>query len=152
MTLQQIAIHPVANQEDLEACFAIRLRVFVEEQQVPADEEMDEFDASWTACRHFLALVDGQPAATGRYRAYRESPPTVKLQRIAVLPEHRGTGIGRKLVLAMEEDAASRGAASSLLDAQCHAEPFYRKLGYDTVSPESFLDAGIPHVRMEKKL
>ncbi|WP_438433466.1 GNAT family N-acetyltransferase [Gorillibacterium sp. sgz500922] len=152
MTHASISVSPVDNREALEACFAIRLRVFVDEQQVPAEEELDEFDADWTACRHFLALVDGQPAATGRYRSYQESPPTVKLQRIAVSSEYRGTGVGRSLVLAMEQDAASRGAALSVLDAQCQAEPFYVKLGYETVSSEPFLDAGIPHVRMRKKL
>ncbi|WP_058301757.1 GNAT family N-acetyltransferase [Gorillibacterium timonense] len=152
MTQQRITVHSVQNEEDLQACFAIRVQVFVEEQNVPSDEEIDEFDASWDACRHFLVKVDGKPAATGRYRSYKESPPTVKLQRIAVLPEYRGTGLGRVLILAMEADAKKAGADYSVLDAQCQAEPFYRKLGYETVSPETFLDAGIPHVRMQKRL
>lgn len=152
MNRPAITVRSVLNQEDLEACFAIRFRVFVEEQQVPAEEEIDEFDASWEACRHFLASVDGKPAATGRYRSYKAAPPTVKLQRIAVLPEYRGTGLGRELVLAMEADAREKGAEYTLLDAQCQAEPFYLKTGYETVSPETFLDAGIPHVRMQKKL
>ncbi|MEO3947589.1 GNAT family N-acetyltransferase [Gorillibacterium sp. CAU 1737] len=150
---ESLDIHRATSQEDLNACFSIRMKVFVEEQQVPPDEELDEYDDSWEACCHFLAQIGGEPAATARYRPYSaEQPLTAKLQRIAVLREHRGTGLGRRLVLAMEAHAKEAGATAAVLDAQCQAEPFYQKLGYETLSKEPFLDAGIPHVRMRKEL
>jgi len=140
----------VTTQQQLNECLDIRRKVFVEEQQVDESLEIDEFDESPQACSHVLLHIDGNPAATGRMRPYTDD--TMKLQRIAVLKEHRGTGAGKAIVLALEEEASRIGYTCTLLDAQCQAEPFYSKLGYITVSPETFLDAGIPHVRMKKRL
>ncbi|MDB4866855.1 MAG: family N-acetyltransferase [Cohnella sp.] len=142
--------HHVRTEEELQQAFEIRKEVFVEEQQVPVDLEIDEFDESIEACRHFLASVDGLPVGASRWREYE--PGTAKLQRIAVLRRYRGTGVGRLLVQTMEKDAAALGYRTSILDAQCLAEEFYRKLGYTTISTEPFLDAGIEHVRMSKSL
>ncbi|MFC5467571.1 GNAT family N-acetyltransferase [Cohnella suwonensis] len=136
--------------ERLGLAFGIRVKVFVEEQGVPKELEMDEYDVSPEACRHFLALDGGEPVATGRYKTFE--PGTAKMQRIAVLLSRRGQGVGKALLLAMEEDAIKQGFAFSLLDAQCAAEGFYEKLGYETISDEPFLDADIPHVRMRKSL
>ncbi|TJY44583.1 GNAT family N-acetyltransferase [Cohnella pontilimi] len=141
----------ITTEEQLQQAFAIRKEVFVEEQNVPVEEEIDEFDASVEACRHFLALADdGTPIGASRWREYE--PGTAKLQRIAVLERYRGTGAGKLLVLSMEKDAAQMGYHRSILDAQCSAEQFYRKLGYATISTEPFLDAGIEHVRMSKDI
>jgi len=142
----------VTNKEQLQQCLDIRMEVFVREQQVDASLEVDEFDQSPEACTHMLLLVDGQPAATGRMRPYENANSTMKLQRIAVLKPMRGTGAGKAIVLGLEEQAKKLGFAYTLLDAQCQAEVFYQKLGYVTISPETFLDAGIPHVRMKKQL
>jgi len=147
MNIQSIA---VTSAEQLEQCLNIRLAVFVDEQKVPHDLEVDEWDASWDACRHFLLLVDDQPVAAARYRIYDEN--TAKLQRIAVLSSHRGYGLGNHIIRFMEEDIRERGIGAIVLDAQVYAEPFYHKLGYVTVSAEQFLDAGIWHVRMKKEV
>ncbi|MCL6458722.1 MAG: GNAT family N-acetyltransferase [Gorillibacterium sp.] len=153
MDIKKLNTQKVTNQELLDQCLTIRFQVFVDEQNVSRDEEIDEFDASAMACNHFLTTVGGVTAATGRSRLYEAGASMIyKLQRIAVLREFRGSGIGRELVLAMERDAAEAGAEYTLLDAQCQAEPFYQKIGYVTLSTETFLDAGIPHVRMKKKL
>jgi len=147
MNIQSIA---VTSTEQLEQCLKIRLAVFVDEQKVPHDLEVDEWDASWDACRHFLLLADDQPVAAARYRMYDEN--TAKLQRIAVLSSHRGHGLGNKIIRFMEEEIHERGIGAIVLDAQVYAEPFYHKLGYVTVSEEQFLDAGIWHVRMKKEI
>jgi predicted GNAT family N-acyltransferase len=144
-------IIPVKTQEQLDKCLAIRFKVFVDEQQVPPEEEVDEYDASPEACRHVLLLDEGRPLATGRWRFY-DGNGTAKLQRVAVLRECRGKGLGKELILGMERQAKEAGAASAILDGQCQAEQFYRKLDYETVSSEPFLDAGILHVRMKKRL
>jgi predicted GNAT family N-acyltransferase len=135
---------------ELNQCFTIRKKVFVEEQGVPAELEIDEFDASPDACGHILLLSDGQPAGTGRWRPYNTD--SAKLQRLAVLVEYRGRGIGKKLIEALEQEAREAGNQFCILDGQCHAESFYHKLGYVTISPEPFEDAGIMHVRMRKTL
>ncbi|WP_027084740.1 GNAT family N-acetyltransferase [Cohnella panacarvi] len=140
----------ITTEEMLRRALAIRMTVFVDEQGVPADLEKDEYDATPEAGRHHLLTVDGQAIATGRWKTYE--PGVAKMQRIAVLKSYRGRGYGSKLLESMEDDAKASGYHSSLLDAQCSAEAFYRKLGYDTVSDEPFLDAGILHVRMLKKL
>jgi predicted GNAT family N-acyltransferase len=145
-----IHILRIRTEQELHQAFQIRVEVFVEEQQVPKDVELDEYDVSPQAARHILVMIDGQAAATGRWIKYK--PDTAKMQRIAVRQLFRGLGLGRKLMEALEEWAREEGFAYSLLDAQCQAEPFYAKLGYVTVSSETFLDAGIPHVRMKKKL
>jgi predicted GNAT family N-acyltransferase len=140
----------VTTREELEDCFGIRIKVFVEEQQVPHDLEMDEYDVSPDACRHLLVRDGDKAVATGRWKVYEEG--TAKLQRIAVLPEYRSHGLGRILVLGLEEDARKAGMKAAILDGQCTAEGFYKKLGYRTISEVPFLDAGILHVRMMKDL
>jgi len=146
MNLQRIV---VTSDEQLKQCLDVRMEVFVKEQQVPADLEVDEYDLSWDACRHFLLLDGSKPIAAGRYRMYDEN--TAKLQRIAVLSSYRGLGLGKQIIDVMEKDIREHGIGAIVLDAQTHAEPFYRKLGYVTVSEEPFLDAGIWHVRMKKE-
>jgi predicted GNAT family N-acyltransferase len=140
----------IRTEAQLNQCFTIRQKVFVEEQGVPADIEIDEFDASPDACGHLLLLVDGIPAGTGRWRVYENK--TAKLQRLAVLPEYRGQGVGKRLIEVLEQQAREAGNEYCLLDGQCHAEPFYIKLGYLTISEQPFEEAGIMHVRMRKRL
>lgn len=138
----------VTTPDQLEAAFAIRREVFIVEQNVPPEEERDDLDLT---AAHVLALdPTGCPVATGRIIPYGEG--TGKLQRIAVLREFRGRGYGRAVVEALEEIGRSMGFRRFVLGAQTHAEGFYHKLGYRTTSPEVFLDAGIPHVFMEKVL
>ena len=140
----------ITTEEELRTAKQIRIRVFVEEQQVPPELEMDEYDETPGSANHMLILDGMIPAATGRFVEYDRD--TAKLQRIAVMQPYRGKGVGRELVLALEAWAAEKGYKASLLDAQCQAEGFYGKLGYKKVSDEIFLDAGIEHVRMKKTL
>lgn len=140
----------VSNPSELDECLRLRLEVFVREQHVPADEEIDSFDASYDACRHILIRNGGTAVATGRWRKYEDT--AAKLQRIAVLSAYRGGGFGKAVIDALENDAKAAGMDYAVLDAQCQAEAFYRKLGYETVSETPFLDAGIWHVRMKKPL
>jgi len=140
----------IATEEELLMAKEIRIRVFVEEQQVPPELEMDEYDESPGSAKHVLVMDGNIPAAAGRFVEYDQN--TAKLQRIAVMRPYRGKGVGRELVLALEAWAAEEGYKASLLDAQCQAEGFYEKLGYKKVSEDVFLDAGIEHVRMKKLL
>ena len=144
-----VIIH-VETQEQLEHCLEIRKEVFVKEQNVPIDLEIDEFDKLSPDVHHVLVEVDGTFAATGRLTYYKDN--SAKMQRIAVRQAFRSHGIGKILLIALEELARELALSQSVLDAQCQAEGFYRKLGYETISTEPFDDAGIPHVRMVKPL
>lgn len=145
-----VEIVNVTTDEQLQMGLSIRKTVFVEEQKVPAEEEIDEYDVIGANAHHFLLLDNGLPAATGRLIYYKAG--TAKMQRIAVHQQYRSKGYGRILLLAMEERARELGLEASILDGQCHAEAFYTKLGYEVISKEPFYDAGILHVRMQKAL
>ncbi|MBR2569117.1 MAG: GNAT family N-acetyltransferase [Paenibacillus sp.] len=140
----------VKTQDQLDACIQIRQAVFVQEQNVPAELEVDEYDRLDAHSMHVLLMMDGQYIATGRIKLIDEF--TAKMQRVAVLAAYRGGGNGRSLMLGLEQLARLHGVESCILDAQCHAEGFYQSMGYLTTSDEPFYDAGILHVRMQKKL
>lgn len=140
----------VQTEEQLEQCLEIRKEVFVQEQQVPLELEIDEYDTLGPDVHHVLVDMGEDYAATGRLIYYADN--SAKMQRIAVRKAYRSHGIGKVLLIALEELARELGLTKSVLDAQCQAEAFYRKLGYETISTEPFDDAGIPHVRMVKSL
>ncbi|SFL30851.1 GNAT family N-acetyltransferase [Pelosinus propionicus] len=136
---------------ELQLCLDLRRKVFVIEQGISVDLEMDHYDAAPHECVHGLIIAeDGEAAATGRLIAYGEN--SGKLQRIAVRKELRGSGVGREIMKLLEQQAIASQFSNVLLDAQCSAEAFYANLGYVTVSAVPFLDAGIWHVRMKKDL
>ena len=134
-------IRALPGSVELEACFSIRMAVFVGEQGVPPEEELDELD---NAALHVLALWQGEPAGTAR--AVQKAPGLCKIGRVAVQAQFRKFGIGRALMRGVE--ATSPGSAF-MLDAQIQAIGFYETLGYVVEGPE-FLDAGIPHRLMRK--
>jgi predicted GNAT family N-acyltransferase len=125
-----------------EVCFAIRKEVFVEEQTVPLELEMDEYDADAV---HFL-LRDQDGAALGTARLLGKDG-AAKIGRVAVIKAARGRGLGRELMCAVMETARLRGDREAVLDSQTYAIPFYALLGF-TVEDEEFYDAGILHRRM----
>jgi hypothetical protein len=117
----------------------IRYTVFVEEQKVPEESEIDDWDPR---CVHALACdASGRAVGTGRLL------PDGHIGRMAVLGEARGLGVGSALLTALMEEARRRGHAQAVLSAQTHAIAFYRRHGYAVVSGE-YLDCGIPHVDM----
>lgn len=130
----------------MDAIEAIRMTVFVEEQGVPSDEEMDGRDDE---AIQFLAVDDGTPVGTARLRL--PDPGVGKAERVAVLEPSRGDGWGRRLMEAVEAVAIEEGAERMVLHGQTAVEEFYHSLGYETTS-EVFEEAGIPHVAMAKRL
>ena len=133
------------NSTIYEDALKIRYEVFVDEQKVPADLEVDD-EAS---CLHFVLYKKDDALAT--CRLYKKSAETVKLQRMAVLKSARGSKIGIALMEATEVKAAELGYHNIILGAQNTAIGFYERLGYNIIGAE-FLDAGIPHHMMEKEL
>lgn len=130
----------IERTEDLETCRAIRRVVFVQEQNVPEDEEWDGLDG---AAIHLLAR-DDQGAAVGTARILL-ADGTGKIGRVAVLKPVRGTGAGAALIrAALAELRALPGVTRAKLGAQTHAIGFYEKLGFAAYGPE-YDDAGIRH-------
>ncbi|WP_433934509.1 GNAT family N-acetyltransferase [Sorangium cellulosum] len=122
---------------------ALRLRheVFVVEQAVPADIEVDELDAG---AQHYVVLEGEEVVATMRIVPYMDA---LKVGRVAVRKDLRGAGLGRRLLEEAIRIGAAQGARALVLDAQVAAAPFYRKLGFIEEGP-IFDEAGIPHLRM----
>ncbi|PLR78790.1 GNAT family N-acetyltransferase [Bacillus sp. V3-13] len=135
----------VSTEKELQDAFTVRKKVFVEEQQVPEEEEIDQFESSAV---HFVLYDDETPAGAGRFRIVDGFG---KVERICVLQEYRKTGAGKAIMAAIEEYASNKGITALKLNAQTHAIPFYSRLGYEVAS-EEFLDAGIPHKTMKKSL
>lgn len=132
---------------EFEAALAVRKRVFVEEQDVPLDREVDGKDPEAT---HFLGREGGEPVATARVREYDDG--ALKVERVAVAKERRGEGLGDEVMDAVESYAREAGYDRLVLDAQVPVVGFYERRGYAVQDDEPFDDAGIPHRRMAKPL
>jgi predicted GNAT family N-acyltransferase len=137
--MAQIEVLIVASESDYAKCLDIRRKVFIEEQNVPEDIEIDEFEQEAV---HFLALVDGIPLGTGRLRLKKQY---VKFERIATLKEARGSGVGKELMRIMQDYAhAHYPAYVPAMHAQTSAVGFYEKLGWQARG-DIFYEAEIPH-------
>jgi predicted GNAT family N-acyltransferase len=130
----------------------IRRTVYIGEQKVL---ERDEFEGFDPFCPHFIAELpadDDHPAtAVGVARLRILDDGTAKAERFAVLEEHRGQGIGRALVVAVEDEVRRRNAREVVIAAQIQAQSFYEQLGYQPYG-ERFEEAGITHTMMRKIL
>ncbi|MGF2615392.1 GNAT family N-acetyltransferase [Rossellomorea vietnamensis] len=131
--------------KELQDAMEVRKEVFVHEQNVPLEEEIDEFE---NTSDHFVLYDENEPVGAGRFRLKDEQG---KVERICVLAKTRGKGAGKVIMDFIEEHARSKDVPALILNAQTHAIPFYEGLGYSVTSDE-FLDAGIPHKSMKKIL
>lgn len=145
----EFVVRFIESPAELETCLAIRRAVFIGEQHVPESIEIDQWD-SFAPNRHILLLSDGKAAGTARFRQLGEG--IVKYQRIAVLPEFRGQGLGKILLEGLEQLAVQQGYQYVKIEAQQYAEGFYQRCGFATTDPVVFMDAEIPHLHMEKAL
>lgn len=121
----------------------IRRTVFVEEQKVPAEMEMDQIDAH---CLHALALTAERIAVgTGRLL------PDGHIGRMAVLKAWRGQGVGGAILERLVTAARERGDREVALSAQIHALEFYRRHGF-AEQGEVYEEAGIAHQAMRRQI
>lgn len=134
----------IAVTRDIATCQRLRRVVFIEEQGVSVEDEVDGLDPE---AIHLLAWEGEHPVGTARILVKGD---TGKIGRVCVLPEARGTGLGAALILsALEELRKLPGLREAHLGAQSHATGFYEKLGF-AVEGEEFMDAGIPHRHMSR--
>jgi predicted GNAT family N-acyltransferase len=141
-----VTVRRVDPDEGLSDAFAVRRAVFIEEQGVSEDEEMDGRDDE---ASHVVAYDGDRPVGTARLRTVEAG--VGKVERVAVRAADRGEGIGRALMAEVESLAADRGVEALKLHAQTRVEGFYEKLDYETTSGV-FQEAGIDHVAMVKEL
>lgn len=140
-----VEIYKVKDKAGMDLVHEIRREVFIEEQGVPEELEMDEFDQDAV---HVLAYVDDMPAGCGRMIFNGDE---AKIGRVAVKKDMRRTGIGTglcKLLIAIAEESCIHNI---YVYAQLTAEDFYTSLGFERVG-DTFLEAGIKHVKMVKAL
>jgi predicted GNAT family N-acyltransferase len=156
--MSKLEVFLVNSPDDMLQALGVRRRVFIEEQGVPEDIEIDHHDIllkgdiehTDAGAQHILAMLDGRPVATGRL-VLEDSDGRPHVGRVAVLPEYRGRGFGRAVMAGLHDLARQQGATAVTLAAQLHAIGFYEKLGY-SVRGEVFLDAGIEHRWMDIEL
>lgn len=137
----------IENNDELQAAFDIRRQVFIKEQGIPEEIEMDELDVE---ALHMIVLEEGMPVATARLRFPEEG--LAKIERMAVLGDFRGLGIGTEMVSFLIDEISERADVEQIvLHAQFRAVDFYKSCGFKITSA-TFLEAGIEHVEMRKEI
>ena len=141
-----VVVKLVVTESELEQAIAVRFRVFVTEQSIPPEEELDAADATAT---HAIALYQGKTVGTGRLVVNDSSQ--AQIGRMAVDAAWRRKGIGAQILDFLEQSARSQGLKRCVLHAQDYVKGFYAAHGYQEHG-EPFLEVDIAHVEMRKTL
>ena len=131
--------------EDFSDSYEIRKTVFVEEQNIPIENEMDGLDAE---CFHIVLYNDAAPVGSGRLYIHDD---IARLGRVAVLKDKRGKGYASDICNALIEIAKREKAKLVTLDSQAYVASLYEKLGFVSEGNE-FLEEGIMHIKMNMDL
>ena len=140
MSIKIISIK-YSDKELIEKALKIREIVFVNEQNVPKDIEYDGLDKD---ANHFLIFSDKKAVGTARYRKTKKG---LKLERFAILKEHRNKGLASQLLKFMLKETEGK-YDKIYLYSQINAVNFYKKHNFTIVGNE-FMEAGIVHYEME---
>ena len=139
------------TKEELNLGFALRIKVFVEEQKVPIELELDEKDNSENTVH--VGFFDNNKLI-GVARLIDLDKDVIHIGRVVIDKEYRGQGIGREHIIGCENIAQQILKRKIIIElsAQIQAENFYKSLGYNRVNNKIYLDAGIEHVDMRKEI
>ena len=137
------------SKEELNLGFALRIEVFVKEQKVPIELELDDKDHSENTVHIGYFHEDN---LIGVARLIDMDKDVIHIGRVVIDKEYRGQGIGRELIIGCENIAQQILKRKIIIElsAQIQAENFYKSLGYNRVNDKIYLDAGIEHVDMRK--
>ena len=128
-----------SDKKNIQKCFEIRNKVFVEEQNCDPKEEYEHEEES----THFLLIEDNKHIATARYRKTEKG---IKMERFAVLKTHRGKGFGHRILIKMLKDLENNSSIK-YLHAQVQVVEFYKKIGFEKIG-DAFDEVGIMHYKM----
>ena len=139
------------SKEELNLGFALRIEVFVKEQKVPIELELDDKDHSDNTVHIGYFHEDN---LIGVARLIDMDKDVIHIGRVVIDKEYRGQGIGRELIIGCENIAQQILKRKIIIElsAQIQAENFYKSLGYNRVNNKIYLDAGIEHVDMRKEI
>jgi predicted GNAT family N-acyltransferase len=143
--VQKLKIIKVWNNKEYNQTIKIREIVFIMEQNVSKELEMDQFDKE---SEHFIAYLNNNPIGCARIRKVYDY---VKLERIAILKEYRGNGFGRELTNFLINYCNKKGFNEIHINSQIYVSNFYEKLGFKKIG-EKFLEANIEHIEMILKI
>ena len=144
-------IRILESEKDRLLGFKLRTEVFVNEQNVPIELELDEKDNSEHTIHIGYFNVD---ELIGVARLIDMDKEVIHIGRVAIDKNHRGEGIGHKLILGCEDIAKKvlNRDFNIELSAQVYVETFYKKLGYNRINNNIYIDAGIEHIDMRKTI
>jgi predicted GNAT family N-acyltransferase len=140
-----VEVREARDAAELRAAVALRHAVFVDEQRVPPELELDGHDDE---AAHLVAVQEGRVLATARLLP---RGGTVLLGRLAVVPDARRRGLATALLRVAEAWARDEGAARIVLSAQTYARALYEAAGYEARGAP-YEEAGIMHLQMERDL
>lgn len=141
-----VVLHKVNNLKELDKCLFVRREVFINEQNISIDEEIDNFDIiDDTKVIHFYLTVNDTLAGCCRILKVNEQ---IKIGRVAILKDFRSQGLAQKM---LNEVESYFGNGSYILEAQLYVVSLYEKVGYEKIG-DIFLDAGIEHIKMVKNV
>lgn len=140
-----IDIHITKNREEIKEIMKIREEVFIKEQNVPHEDEVDGLGNS---SEHVILYYNNKPSGTARIRKVNGK---IKLERIAILSQVRGKGLGEKLVKFLVEYSKEKNVKEVYMHAQYYLVNFYAKFGFKQRG-DTFYDAGIKHIEMYLEL
>jgi predicted GNAT family N-acyltransferase len=138
--VKEIFIKKVSNEDEFKKVLQIRTEVFIKEQNVPEEIELDGYDDQ---ADHFIAFYENRPIGCARVRINKYA----KLERIAILKNQRGKGFGKQLTNFLIEYCKNQDIQEIRMHSQVYVADFYKKIGFETVG-NTFFEAGIEHVEM----
>ena len=142
----KISYKLVTNDGELKAAFAVRTQVFVDEQGISEDLELDEHDSE---ALH-MVVKDGDKVI-GTARVLFLATNQAKLERMAILKPFRRRGIGRRIISFLIEELRNRQVEQVVLHAQYLVVAFYESCDFEK-SGSPFWEAGIKHIKMQRQL
>ncbi len=144
--MDNLSYQLVTSDRELQDAFEVRRQVFVEEQGISEDLELDDYD------REALHMVvEHGKRVIGTARVLFPVASQAKIERMAVLKHYRRQGVGSGIICFLNEELRNRQVEQVILHAQYPAIPFYKSCGFEESGPP-FWEAGIKHIKMERHL
>lgn len=128
--------------------YYVRIQGMGRQHHISLEDEFDEHDNEQT--RYIVLTEDAFPIATCRF--YEAGEKLAMIGRVVVLPEYRGRGLGRKVILEAEKWLSELGFARAAVESRDVAVGFYKKLGYERTDQDLIHGPTFDCIRMEKDL